>query len=140
MADFAPPESAERYRNRQASLRDKCTAYQGSRGRLEHILVAEQDLACGPAHTRYPAELQLYRQLLYQAADWAFVDVFRWLALLCLSGAGLPGSSSEYEKDARRPERDRTDANCSQGYISWAMHGPQAAGMHSKDTRSSGMG
>jgi DHA2 family multidrug resistance protein len=33
--------------------------------------------------------LQLYRQLLYQATDWAFVDVFRWLALLCLSGAGI---------------------------------------------------
>jgi MFS transporter, DHA2 family, multidrug resistance protein len=43
----------------------------------------------GPAHVRYPAELQLYRQLLYQATDWAFVDVFRWLALLCLSGAGI---------------------------------------------------
>lgn len=41
----------------------------------------------GPAHTRYPAEFQLYRQLLYQATDWAFVDVFRWLAVLCLSGA-----------------------------------------------------
>jgi len=43
----------------------------------------------GPAHARYPAELQLYHQLLYQATDWAFVDVFRWLALLCLSGAGI---------------------------------------------------
>jgi DHA2 family multidrug resistance protein len=41
----------------------------------------------GPAHARFPAELQLYRELLYQATDWAFVDVFRWLALLCLSGA-----------------------------------------------------
>jgi hypothetical protein len=47
MADFAPPESAERYRNCQASLRDKCAAYQGSRGWLELILVAEQNLACG---------------------------------------------------------------------------------------------
>ena len=43
----------------------------------------------GPAQARYPAELQLYHQLLYQATDWAFVDVFRWLALLCLSGAGI---------------------------------------------------
>jgi DHA2 family multidrug resistance protein len=43
----------------------------------------------GPAHARYPAELQLYQQLLYQATDWAFVDVFRWLALLCLAGAGI---------------------------------------------------
>ncbi|MGC9158257.1 MAG: DHA2 family efflux MFS transporter permease subunit [Terracidiphilus sp.] len=43
----------------------------------------------GPAHVRYPAEWQLYRQLIYQASDWAFVDVLRWLALLCLSGAGI---------------------------------------------------
>jgi len=43
----------------------------------------------GSAHARYPAEVQLYHQLLYQATDWAFVDVFRWLALLCLSGAGI---------------------------------------------------
>jgi DHA2 family multidrug resistance protein len=43
----------------------------------------------GPAHARYPAELHLYNQLLYQATDWAFVDVFRWLALLCLSGAAI---------------------------------------------------
>jgi MFS transporter, DHA2 family, multidrug resistance protein len=43
----------------------------------------------GPAHARYPAEFQLYRQLLYQATDWAFVDVFRWLALLCVSGAAI---------------------------------------------------
>jgi DHA2 family multidrug resistance protein len=43
----------------------------------------------GPAHARYAAEVQLYRQLLYQATDWAFVDVFRWLALLCLSGAAI---------------------------------------------------
>jgi len=40
-------------------------------------------------HTGYPAELQLYSHLLYQATDWAFVDVFRWLALLSLSGAGI---------------------------------------------------
>jgi DHA2 family multidrug resistance protein len=43
----------------------------------------------GQAHTQYPAELQLYSQLLYRATDWAFVDVFRWLALLSISGAGI---------------------------------------------------
>jgi len=43
----------------------------------------------GLAHAQYPAELQLYRQLQYQATDWAFVDVFRWLALLCMAGAGI---------------------------------------------------
>jgi len=55
----------------------------------------------GPAHTGYPAELQLYRQLLYQATDWAFVDVFRWLALLCLSGAGIVWLFKRVQK--RRP-------------------------------------
>jgi DHA2 family multidrug resistance protein len=43
----------------------------------------------GPGHTRFPAELQMYSELQYQATDWAFVDVFRWLALLCLVGAVL---------------------------------------------------
>jgi DHA2 family multidrug resistance protein len=52
----------------------------------------------GPANTRYPAELQLYRQLLFQATDWAFVDVFRWLALLCLSGAVIVWLFKRVEK------------------------------------------
>jgi MFS transporter, DHA2 family, multidrug resistance protein len=43
----------------------------------------------GPSHTRFPAEVQMYSELQYQATDWAFVDVFRWLALLCLVGAVL---------------------------------------------------
>lgn len=43
----------------------------------------------GPANARHAAEVQLYHQLLYQATDWAFVDVFRWLALLCLAGAAI---------------------------------------------------
>ncbi|HEY6848727.1 MAG TPA: DHA2 family efflux MFS transporter permease subunit [Terracidiphilus sp.] len=43
----------------------------------------------GPGHTRFPAEVQMYSELQYQATDWAFVDVFRWLALLCLVGAVL---------------------------------------------------
>ena len=43
----------------------------------------------GQGHTAYPAEAQLYSALQYQAIDWAFVDVFRWLALLCLAGAVL---------------------------------------------------
>jgi len=52
----------------------------------------------GPANVRHPAELQLYNQLLYQATDWAFVDVFRWLALLCLSGAVIVWLFKRVEK------------------------------------------
>jgi len=43
----------------------------------------------GPGLARYPAELQLYERLLYEARSWAFVDVFRWMAVLCLFGAGF---------------------------------------------------
>jgi len=43
----------------------------------------------GQGHTTHPAEVQLYQQLQFQATDWAFVDVFRWLALLCFGCAVL---------------------------------------------------
>jgi DHA2 family multidrug resistance protein len=37
----------------------------------------------GPANTLHPAQAVLYQQLGRQAAIWSFVDVFRWLSLLC---------------------------------------------------------
>jgi MFS transporter, DHA2 family, multidrug resistance protein len=37
----------------------------------------------GPSNTLYPAQTNLYNGLLRQASNWAFVDVFRWLSLLC---------------------------------------------------------
>jgi DHA2 family multidrug resistance protein len=37
----------------------------------------------GPANTLAPAQATLYQQLGRQASLWAFVDVFRWLSLLC---------------------------------------------------------
>jgi DHA2 family multidrug resistance protein len=37
----------------------------------------------GPTNTLAPAQTTLYQQLQRQASAWAFVDVFRWLALLC---------------------------------------------------------
>jgi len=37
----------------------------------------------GPANAAGPAHATLYRELQRQAASWAFVDVFRWLSLLC---------------------------------------------------------
>jgi len=38
----------------------------------------------GPANSLHPAQGLLYRELGRQAALWSFVDVFRWLSLLCL--------------------------------------------------------
>lgn len=37
----------------------------------------------GPANSRFPAQASLYGQLQKQASLWSFVDVFRWLSLLC---------------------------------------------------------
>jgi DHA2 family multidrug resistance protein len=37
----------------------------------------------GPANTLAPGQSLLYNQLGQQAQLWAFVDVFRWLSLLC---------------------------------------------------------
>lgn len=37
----------------------------------------------GPANSAIAAQASEYQQLLRQASSWAFVDVFRWLSLLC---------------------------------------------------------
>ena len=37
----------------------------------------------GHANVIAPAQLSLYQQLQRQASSWAFIDVFRWLSLLC---------------------------------------------------------
>jgi DHA2 family multidrug resistance protein len=37
----------------------------------------------GKANAAHPGEALLYQQLHLQALDWAFVDCFRWLSLLC---------------------------------------------------------
>ena len=37
----------------------------------------------GPANAAGRAQATLYQQLLRQASNWSFVDVFRWLSLLC---------------------------------------------------------
>ena len=46
---------------------------------------AEQSLTgyFGRANATPAAQANLYRQLGLQAQDWAFIDVFRWLAVLC---------------------------------------------------------
>jgi DHA2 family multidrug resistance protein len=37
----------------------------------------------GPSNSNVPAQTSIYQQLGRQALNWAFVDVFRWLSLLC---------------------------------------------------------
>ena len=53
--------------------------FQNSLGNSQHALTN----IFGAANTLHPAEAQLYQQLGRQAAIWSFVDVFRWLSLLC---------------------------------------------------------
>jgi DHA2 family multidrug resistance protein len=43
----------------------------------------------GPANSAYRAQASVYQQLGRQALAWAFVDAFRWLALLCFACVGF---------------------------------------------------
>jgi MFS transporter, DHA2 family, multidrug resistance protein len=43
----------------------------------------------GSANALAPAQATLYQQLQRQASEWAFVDVFRWLSLLCFFCVGI---------------------------------------------------
>jgi DHA2 family multidrug resistance protein len=43
----------------------------------------------GAANSLAPAQATLYQQLGRQASEWAFVDVFRWLSLLCFFCVGI---------------------------------------------------
>src|SRR5271170_6144891 len=43
----------------------------------------------GKANAADPAQASLYQQLGRQATTWAFVDVFRWLSLLCFFCVGI---------------------------------------------------
>ncbi len=43
----------------------------------------------GPANARVAAQTSIYGRLLQQASLWSFVDVFRWLSLLCFVCVGV---------------------------------------------------
>jgi DHA2 family multidrug resistance protein len=43
----------------------------------------------GPANAPYRAQASIYQELGRQALAWAFVDAFRWLALLCFACVGF---------------------------------------------------
>src|SRR5665213_3594253 len=59
------PQSGQAFQN----------SVQATRGALTHHF--------GAVNTLHPAQATLYSQLLRQASAWAFVDIFRWLSLLC---------------------------------------------------------
>ena len=59
--------------------------FQNSLGNLQQFLTNP----FGPSNTLFPAQTTLYGQLQRQAANWAFVDVFRWLSLLCFFCVGI---------------------------------------------------
>jgi DHA2 family multidrug resistance protein len=59
-------------------------AYQNAIGSTQQALTN----TFGAAHTLIPAQVTLYQQLQRQALQWSFVDVFRWLSLLCMACVG----------------------------------------------------
>ena len=59
--------------------------FQNSVGNLQHALTGH----FGAVNTLAPAQVTLYQQLGRQASNWAFVDVFRWLSLLCFFCVGI---------------------------------------------------
>ncbi|WP_213807685.1 DHA2 family efflux MFS transporter permease subunit [Granulicella sp. dw_53] len=59
--------------------------FQNSLGNLRQTLTG----FFGPANTLAPAQTRLYGELGRQASNWAFVDVFRWLSLLCFFCVGI---------------------------------------------------
>jgi DHA2 family multidrug resistance protein len=54
-----------------------------------HSTTAALTPTYGAANALHPAQVTLYQQLTRQATAWAFVDVFRWLSLLCFACVGL---------------------------------------------------
>jgi len=57
------------------------TAYQNSLNSTQQAL----NTTLGPANSHFAAQSTLYDQLTRQALNWAFVDVFRWLSILCFA-------------------------------------------------------
>ncbi|HEY4357520.1 MAG TPA: DHA2 family efflux MFS transporter permease subunit [Acidobacteriaceae bacterium] len=57
------------------------TQFQNAVQNAQHFLSGH----VGPANAGHAAQANLYQQLLRQALTWSFVDVFRWLSLLCFA-------------------------------------------------------
>jgi DHA2 family multidrug resistance protein len=59
--------------------------FQNALGNLQHFLTNP----FGASNTLDPARTRLYGELQRQASYWAFIDVFRWLSLLCFFCVGV---------------------------------------------------
>ncbi|MCU1320619.1 MAG: drug resistance transporter, EmrB/QacA subfamily [Acidobacteriaceae bacterium] len=59
--------------------------FQNAVGQLQHSLSGY----FGPSNSLAAAQARLYQELGRQATNWAFVDVFRWLSLLCFFCVGI---------------------------------------------------
>jgi DHA2 family multidrug resistance protein len=65
------PQTGQQFQNSMQAMRQALTGF------------------FGKANTLEPAQNMLYQQLQRQATNWAFVDVFRWLSLLCFLCVGV---------------------------------------------------
>jgi DHA2 family multidrug resistance protein len=65
------PRTGQQFQNSLANMTDALTGY------------------FGKANADHPAQARLYQELQRQASNWAFVDVFRWLSLLCFFCVGI---------------------------------------------------
>ncbi len=60
--------------------------FQNSLGNVQRFLIHPP---FGASNTLPPPRPTLYNELQRQALNWAFVDVFRWLSLLCFFCIGI---------------------------------------------------
>jgi DHA2 family multidrug resistance protein len=65
------PQSGQQFQNALGTLQQTLSGYFGGSNSLD------------------PARARLYQELQRQASSWAFVDVFRWLSLLCFFCVGI---------------------------------------------------
>ncbi len=65
------PQTGQQFQNSLAAATQSVTGYFGA------------------SNAAAPGQALLYQQLQRQAANWAFVDVFRWLSLLCFFCVGI---------------------------------------------------
>jgi DHA2 family multidrug resistance protein len=61
----------------------------GGLGTIGHSTTQALTGYFGPANAKGAAEVYEYQQLIRQASSWAFIDVFRWLSLLCFFCVGI---------------------------------------------------
>jgi MFS transporter, DHA2 family, multidrug resistance protein len=63
--------------------------FQNQLGALQNFFSTIGSGPFGKPNSLAPAQATIYNQLQRQATNWAFVDVFRWLSLLCFFCVGI---------------------------------------------------